>query len=97
MKQKKVYFIHTTGKGIFKECRLVNFETKEVSEHYFTDESAVMDYASWWGLKIVPRPESFIPIVESPETYAYFEAEEIEFYNEIGIIPQQDNNVDKKK
>ena len=43
---KKIYFICTKGEGIFKECRLVNIETKEVSEHYFTTESVVMDYAA---------------------------------------------------
>lgn len=63
MKQKKVYFISTSGEGIFKECRLVNIETKEVSEHYFTTEAAVMDYAAWWDLIIVPRPESFDDII----------------------------------
>ena len=65
--EQKVYFIRTTGEGIFKECRLVNIETKEVSEHYFTCESAVMDYAAWWKLIIVPSPESYNEAIENSE------------------------------
>ena len=69
MKQKKMYFIQTTVLGPQKEFRLVNFETKKVSEHYFTNESAVMDYAIWWDLIIVPRPEFYEDIIVDMDSY----------------------------